>query len=231
MLFAWRGRLSQESGASNRPTAYDLLAVHPSAPQELLSVAYWKTVEEIQSARAAGSPLDKALHVVTRAYENVSKPEVRAGYNLSIGHATEPITTRPLSRRRWPFTNHTQHEETAYYEVMGLHETAPLELVSEARDIMRALYLRLPIDDKRRAYLLKLLEQANSTISDERSRARYDERRREAARRRAERGTSSPLSRVRAVAREAGRVLSPWARRESPSHQTSMLARLSLYLE
>jgi len=207
------------------------LAVHPSAPQELISVAYWKTVEEIQSAREEGSPLGKALHVVTRAYENVSRPEVRAGYNLSIGHATEPLTTRPLPRRRWPFTGHTQQEDTAYYEVMGLHETAPVELVSEAHHIMRSLYLRLPMNDKRRAYLLKLLEQAHSTIVHERSRARYDERRREAARRRAERETSHPLSRASAVAREIGRVLSPWARREAPSHQTSMLSRLSLYLE
>ena len=204
--------------------------MHPSAPQELLSVAYWKTVEEIRRAREAGGPVDKALHVVTRAYGNVSKPEVRAGYNLSIGQAAESLTTRPLPRS-WPFTGRTQREEPDYYEVLGLHETAPAELVSEAERIMRSLYLRLPVSDQRRTYLLRLLGQAHSTVIHGRSRARYDERRRGAARRRTERETSQPPSVVSNIAHELRRLLPLRTHQATPSPQTSMLARLSLYLE
>jgi hypothetical protein len=222
--------LSQDSDQSNRPTAYEILAVHPAAPAELLSVAYWMTVEEIQTARESGLPLDSALHVVTRAYEKVSKPEVRAGYNLAIGHATESLATRPLPRTRLPFAN-GRRSHIDHYEVLGLHETAPVELVAEAYQIMRSLYLRLPVPRKRRDHLLRLLEQAHSVIGNERSRARYDERR-GAERQPAPLATQRLGQRFGTALRALGRLaLPPWSRKETPAQQPSMLDRLSLYLK
>jgi len=188
------------------------------------------TVEEIQAARGAGARLDDALHLVTQAYGKVSRPEVRAGYNLSIGYATESLATRPLPGRRF-WTGNRRAADTDLYEVMGLHETAPPELVAEAYRIMRALYLRLPVTEERRRRLLGLLEQAYLTIGRERSRARYDERRREAARRRAGHQGQGQLAGLKAAWRTLGRLLSPWARGETPAVEPSMLARLNLYLE
>jgi hypothetical protein len=221
--------LAHGSVPSGLPTAYEILAVHPSAPAELLNVAYWMTVEEIQTARESGLPLDSALHLVTRAYEKVSKPEVRAGYNLSIGHTRESMATRALPRGRLPFSRPTPPID--HYEVLGLHETAPAALVSEAYRIMRALYGRLPVTERHRRRLLALLESAHSTIADERSRARWDRRRRDPARRGTGRKAKPSPAGAGRLSELIGRLVSAWGRPAAPSMHTSMLERLSPYLE
>lgn len=167
----------RESGKRD-PTAYEVLAVHPTAPGELLSTAYWMAVEEIQKEREAGRRVDAALHLVTRAYERVSTPEVRSGYNLAIGQTAEPLTRRSPEKVGWgPFRRRKPFD---YYEVLGLHETAPPELVPEAVRVMESIYLRAPMPQRRRRELLAVLDVARVTLLDPGQRARYDARRRQA---------------------------------------------------
>lgn len=152
------------------PNAYEILGVHPTAPGDLISAVYWKAIDEIQAEREAGHPVDQILHLLTRAYSMVSTSEVRAGYNIAIGQSREPISTRRLPRRGL----FRRTDPIDYYEVLGLHESAPQEVITTAYNIMRMHYLRLDMNKGRRSMVLQAAEQARTTLGNEASRRRYD---------------------------------------------------------
>ena len=213
---------------ADQPTAYEILGVHARAPGELISVAYWMTIDEIREQRALGRRVDDELHLVTRAYELVAAPEVRAGYDLSLGHTRESLTTRRLQRKGWgPFR---AWESPIYYEVAGLHETAPAKLVAEACRVMRNVYLRAPIHDERRVLLLSWLNEACETLSDPGKRGQYAVRLQDAAER--ESATARPRlpAPVRWLVNVAAQIV-PWMNRQSPPVlRPTMLERLAVML-
>ena len=168
------------------PTAYALLGIHPSAPAELADSAYWWSVIALQKQRAADRDADSAVHALTSAFAILSDAQRRADYNLTIGYQGEPlISRRTLQLRQSLFSRILRRgSETApvidYYEVMGLDDSAPGDWAPDARRIMRDHYLKAP-DDRRRAVLLSLLDEACSVISDVPKRAQYDAKRRREA--------------------------------------------------
>lgn len=163
-----------------RPSAYDLLAVDPNAPAELIATTYWSIVGGLQKRRQRGEPVDWLLHEVTRAYENVSDPERRADYNAAIGHTLEPLPRRRLrvhrTLRSRLFRRGGVVTGVDYYEVLGISRDAPVEILPAAFDIMRNQYLRIPSASKKRRQLLQLLDEAYATISDTEKRQKYDRR-------------------------------------------------------
>lgn len=210
------------AGRGRKPTAYEILGVHSRAPGELVSAAYWLTIDEIQTQREAGQPVDGELHMVTQAYESIATPDARDRYDSSLPDAGPALTER-LSRKRG------RAASMDYYEVMGLHETAPAELVREAYHVMRSVYQRVPMDDRQRIKVVSLLMKARETLANTDKRARYDAGRAELAQRAAA-GRSRPSLAERLAA--AARTLFPRADQGAASApQWTLFARLTNYLE
>ena len=120
---------------------------------------------------------DFALHRLTRAYESVSDPVRRAGYNLSIAYTDEPLMKRALPRRRFFLlrvfrrNRHALDWSVDPHEVLGLHPRALQASVSIAYRLMQDNYLRLPPESHRRELLLKLLDESYAVLGDPRKRA------------------------------------------------------------
>jgi curved DNA-binding protein CbpA len=159
------------------PTAYDILGVHPSAPTELLSACYWAATSDLQKKRATEPAADAALHRLTRAYELVSDPVRRAGYNLSIAYTGEPLAKRALPRRRSLLRRLFGRDRVGFkwsvdpYEVLGLHPSVHQSAVAIAYRTMRDVYLRLPPGSRNRETLLKLLDESYAILADPQKRA------------------------------------------------------------
>jgi len=163
-----------------RPGAYELLAVHPNAPADLIAASYWLLVGQLQERRQRGEYVDDALHELTRAYECISDPDRRSAYDAAAGHALEPLSTRPLPRLRRPLRSRLLKRDVLvgnldHYEVLGLSRSAPAEALPRAYQAMLSQYLRIPAENKKRLLLLKALDDAYETLSVPDRRQRYDE--------------------------------------------------------
>ena len=163
------------------PTAYETLGAHPTAPAELISACYWAMVRDLQEKRGMEREAGAALHRLTRAYESVSDPVRRAGYNLSINSTVEPLTKRPLPRRRSSLmrlfrrNHHALKWSVGPHEVLGLHPRAPQAVVPIAYRLVRDSYMRLPPGSRRQETLLNLLDESYEILSDPQRRAQLAE--------------------------------------------------------
>ncbi len=132
---------------------------------------------DLRAERASGSEGDAALHRLTRAYELVSDPVRRAGYNLSIAHTGEPLTKRSPPRRKSLLQRIFRRNGAALdwsvdpHEVLGLDHRAPQAVVPVAYQIMRDAYLRLPANSRRRKILLDLLDKSYAVLASPEKRA------------------------------------------------------------
>jgi curved DNA-binding protein CbpA len=159
-------------GDAGRPTAYEVLGVHPSAPSDLISACYWEHTRHLREPGDGERP-NASLHALTRAYELVSDPRGRAAYDVDIGHNETPLVSRHVPRRRSLVSRIVRRGPTWSvdpHEILGLHPSAPQAVVPEAYRQMRNVYLRVPPGHKR-ATLLTMLEEAYSILKDPARRA------------------------------------------------------------
>lgn len=158
--------------SEGRPTAYELLVVHPTAPADLIATSYWLLAGELLKRRDRGKYVDDKLHKLTRAYECVSDPVRRVAYDAELGH-----TQKPLAKRGLPHVRRSLISAAAdHYEVLGITPAAPSELLPSAYRIMRNQYLRVPLENKRKVQLLDALDDAFATLGAPEKRQQYDER-------------------------------------------------------
>lgn len=162
-----------------QPTSYEVLQVHPAAPLELITAAYWRLAGEAQSRRSVDKAAEGDLHGLTRAYQTLTNPELRVDYDRSIGVAEQHLAPQvPQSRSRGFFGRGKRDPvgdaRVDYYEILRIIPAAEGPIVEEAYSTLRTYYVRLvqsgysPID------LLDYLEEAYSVASDPELRARYD---------------------------------------------------------
>jgi len=64
---------------------YELLQVHPAAPLELITGAYWWLINRQQAARSADYATDVSLHQLTKAYQTLADPTLRRSHDASLG--------------------------------------------------------------------------------------------------------------------------------------------------
>ena len=158
------------------PTAYEILGVHPSAPTELINGCYWIKAIDLQKKRVTEMGAAAAIHRLARAYELVSDPVRRRGYDLAIGYTDTPLMNRALPRRRSSLLR-IFGRKTAFgwsvapHEALGLHPSAPEAAYSLAYGTMRETYRRLPRGSRRREVLLNLLDESYAFLEDPRKRA------------------------------------------------------------
>src|SRR5438105_11238429 len=171
------------------PTHYQILQVHPAAPLDLITAAYWRLVGQAQA-----SPPDKASEVavyhLTRSYQVLADPHARAEYDVFLGVPSEPLPPPVPARRKsswvsalWqgePGSRLADDPGVDYYELLRLDPLANPTIVREAYASMRNCYLRLAELGKVTPALVELLEEAHEVISDPERRRQYDRARKRA---------------------------------------------------
>jgi curved DNA-binding protein CbpA len=161
-------------------TCYEVLQVHPAAPLELITAAYWRLAGEVQSRRSADPTAEVQLHQYTRAYQILTNHESRAEYDSSIGIAEQSLAPNvPSSRRGGLFGGKKEAGDSRvdYYEILRIVPTAKPSIVQEAYSTLKTYYVRLVLSDYSPQSLLVYLDDAYAVVSDPERRARYDEER------------------------------------------------------
>ncbi len=163
------------------PTSYEVLQIHPAAPLELITAAYWRLAGATQTRRAVDPAAAAELYQLTRAYQTLTKPELRAEYDASIGIAEQSLAPRVPQTRQGLFGIRKRDAGSAkvdYYEILRIAPTAEAPIIDEAYATLRAYYVRLVQSGYSQLELLDYLEEAYSVASDPERRARYDAERR-----------------------------------------------------
>lgn len=189
------------------PTHYQILQVHPGAPLDLITAAYWRLVSHAQAG-----PADKASEVavyhLTRSYQVLADHNARAEYDLSLGISSDDLVPKVPARRKssWMSSFWSAQPETRpagdlgldYYELLRLDPLANQAIVKEAHTTVRHYYLRLAEQGRVAPELVLLLDEAHEVISDPARRRLYDQKRKQSAaaqtapRPQAGNGTASP---------------------------------------
>jgi len=157
---------------------YEVLQVHPAAPLELITGAYWWLINRQQEARSADYATDVSLHHLTKAYQTLADPTLRRSHDASLGlpppapfPAVPQRLREPPRRRRSLIARRAPDPEPEdvsvdYYEVLRVHPQAEPPILALARAVIRDNYLRQVRFGEASAGLLELLEEAYAALSD-----------------------------------------------------------------
>jgi curved DNA-binding protein CbpA len=163
------------------PTSYEVLQIHPAAPLELITAIYWRLAGQTQTRRATDPAAEAELHQLTRAYQTLTKPELRAEYDASIGVGEQSPAPRVPQTRQGLFGIGKRDAGSArvdYYEILRVAPNAEASIIDEAYTALRSYYVRLVQSGYSPLGLLDYLEEAYSVTSDPERRSRYDAERR-----------------------------------------------------
>jgi hypothetical protein len=167
------------------PTHYQILQVHPAAPLELVTAAYWRLVSLALSAGNSGKASEIAVYHLTRSYQVLASSAARAEYDRSLGIATAPLRPQPPRRgispwmpALWEAEPEDRFAGVDYYSFLRLDPLANPAIVSEAYTVMRNCYLRMVEQMQVRPELISQFEEAHRVLSDPERRRAYDQARR-----------------------------------------------------
>jgi len=171
------------------PTHYQILQVHPAAPLDLITAAYWRLVGQAQSV-APDKASEVAVYHLTRSYQVLADPHSRAEYDVFLGIPPEQLPPQVPVRRKsswvsalWqaePGRGTAEDPGVDYYELLRLDPLANAAIIEEAYTSIRNCYLRLVELGKVTPALVELLEEAHEVISDPERRRAYDRARKKA---------------------------------------------------
>src|SRR5437773_6452685 len=171
------------------PTHYQILQVHPAAPLDLITAAYWRLVGQAQSV-APDKASEVAVYHLTRSYQVLADPHSRAEYDVFLGVPPEQLPPQVPVRRKsswvsalWqaePGRGTAEDPGVDYYELLRLDPLANAAIIQEAYTSIRNCYLRLVELGKVTPALVELLEEAHEVISDPERRRAYDRARKKA---------------------------------------------------
>lgn len=222
------------------PTCYEILQVHPAAPLDLITAAYWRLVDRLQSARSSNQLAAASLHRLTKAYQTLADPGSRPAYDLSVGLAPEGLIPRLPARRRqsswlWRFLHAHRHTTSPagdtgvnYYEVLRVDARAEPSILAVAHAVMRDYYLRLVRLGDAPPELLDVLEEAYAVTSNPARRQRYDAERTKRVPPPSQHRCPAPPTKGAPVERPAAKTQEIALRRpRPPGRQTGITAALA----
>jgi len=171
------------------PTHYQILQVHPAAPLDLITAAYWRLVGQAQTA-VPDKASEVAVYHLTRSYQVLADSHSRAEYDVFLGIPSDQLPPQVPKRRKsswvsaiWqtePGSAPAEDPGVDYYELLRLDPLANSAIIAEAYASMRNCYLRLAELGKVTPALVDLLEEAHEVISDPERRRQYDRARKKA---------------------------------------------------
>jgi curved DNA-binding protein CbpA len=173
------------SSAKVAPTHYQILQVHPAAPLDLITCAYWRLVNLAHAQGESDKASEIAVYHLTRSYQVLASPGARAEYDKSLGIATLSMQPHPVRKSSSAWAPATWHAHAAendsddssvdYYSLLRLDPLANQEIVAECYIVMRNHYLRLVEQMQVHPELIGLFERAYEVISDPKRRREYDQ--------------------------------------------------------
>jgi curved DNA-binding protein CbpA len=174
------------------PTHYQILQVHPAAPLELITAAYWRLVSQVHTAGRSDKAAEIAVYHLTCSYQVLANHQSRLEYDTSVGievrPGAPPLPAHP--RTSWlssllstPPPAEAGDTDVDYYELLRLDPLANPGIVAAAYHVMQNHYFRLVEKAGVSRELVDLLAESYEVISDARRRKEYDRSRK--ARRRA----------------------------------------------
>jgi len=171
------------------PTHYQILQVHPAAPLDLITAAYWRLVGQAQAA-TPDKASEVAVYHLTRSYQVLADSHSRAEYDVFLGIPSDQLPPQVPKRRKsswvsaiWqtePGSAPAEDPGVDYYELLRLDPLANPAIIAEAYTSIRNCYLRLVELGKVTPALVDLLEEAHEVISDPERRRQYDRARKKA---------------------------------------------------
>src|SRR5439155_10612314 len=72
------------------PTHYQILQVHPAAPLDLITAAYWRLVGQAQTA-VPDKASEVAVYHLTRSYQVLADSHSRAEYDVFLGIPSDQL--------------------------------------------------------------------------------------------------------------------------------------------
>lgn len=151
-----------------QPTLYQLLQLHPAAPLDLVSAAYWRLADQLQQARKADSAAAVALHRLTKAYGTLTDPLARLRYDESIGIARQSAVPEVFSRPRSLLGRIMKRKQPRkprdYYQVLRVHPSAGPAVIEVAIPVMRDYYVHLVRTGAAPAQLLDAVTEAREAL-------------------------------------------------------------------
>jgi curved DNA-binding protein CbpA len=163
---------------SEHRTYYETLQVHPAAPFDLVTAAYWRLNHELAGDESGNGAVQRR-HELTQAYGVLADPARRDAYDLELG--LPPRESAPEARRGKPLVRKLLpgglQAEPDYYEIIRVQPDAMPGIIEDAYETMRTHYLRLVGTGHAPIELLDVLEEAYSVTSDAERRKEYDARR------------------------------------------------------
>jgi len=166
------------------PTNYQILQVHPAAPLDLITAAYWRLVSQVHTAGRSDKAAEIAVYHLTRSYQVLANPQTRSEYDSSIGIPAQPgaphLPVHP--RASWmssflsgkPDMTELGGDDVDYYELLRLDPLANAGIAAEAYLVMRNYYLRLIERAGASRELIDLLAEGFEVVSDAKRRREYD---------------------------------------------------------
>jgi curved DNA-binding protein CbpA len=165
---------------SPQRTLYSLLQIHPAAPLDLISAAYWRLAAQAHAARTTDESAERRLAELTHAYRVLSDPARRSQYDHSFALAEQPVAPNLRRRRKQTLFQRIlrrspRQSDLDYYDLLRVDPAASASIIHEAYPIIRGFYLRFVRLGKEPPELLDLLEEAYAVTSDPVRRARYEQ--------------------------------------------------------
>jgi curved DNA-binding protein CbpA len=160
------------------PDYYQRLQIHPAAPPDLVTAAYW---ELAGAARNDGNGSSgRRLHQLSNAYAVLADVNARTAYDQAVGLPRQRIAPRLPRRGRLSILSAGGHRSRTpdHYEVIRVHPKAAEGVVEKAYLTMRDQYVRLVHLGHEPPTLLDALERAYEVTSDPKRRREYDAARR-----------------------------------------------------
>ena len=81
------------------PTHYQILQVHPAAPLDLITAAYWRLVGQAQTA-VPDKASEVAVYHLTRSYQVLADSHSRAEYDVFLGIPSDQLPPQVPKRRK-----------------------------------------------------------------------------------------------------------------------------------
>ena len=165
---------------SKQATAYSLLQVHPAAPAELISAAYWRLIGRAQVSGGEKGASGAVIRELNRAYKTLSDPEKRAAYDRSLkilpsaALAGTPTDSTPDTESNGQIGTPNGGAAPDYYEILRVDPAAEAGVIEGAYEVMRSRYQALIEAGEGAPDVLELLERAFQTTRNPEQRRIYD---------------------------------------------------------
>ena len=165
---------------SKQPTAYTLLQVHPAAPAELISAAYWRLMGRAKVSGGEKGPEGSTVRRLNQAYNTLSDPKKRAAYDRTLNIPPSlPTAVAPADGHSDTESNGQSDASNGaaapdYYELLRIDPAAETGVIEGAYEVMRSRYQALIETGEAAPGVLDLLQRAFQTMRDPERRRIYD---------------------------------------------------------